>query len=102
MFHHLCLGETFDWAPVRQTVAMLGCGWWSRCGRREAWYGRQQDALLLKTHRWCGGERALVAQLQLAGEAHGDGEGLRVVDFHVEAEGWLESRGEDLNLLCLR
>jgi len=24
------------------------------------------------------------------------------MDLHVEAEGWLESRGEDLHLLCLR
>jgi hypothetical protein len=38
---------------------------------------------------WCGGPRALIAQLQLAGETHGDGEGLRVVDLDVEAEGRL-------------
>jgi len=29
----------------------------------------------------------LVAELQLAGEAHGDGEGLWVVDLDVEAAG---------------
>ena len=68
---------------------------------REAWSWRRQNALLRKTHLWRGGKRALVAQLQFAGEAHGDGEGLWVMDLHVEAEGWLESRGEDLHFLCL-
>ena len=31
--------------------------------------------------------RGVVVELQLAGEAHGDSEGLRVVDLDVEAEG---------------
>ena len=32
---------------------------------------------------------ALIAELQLAGKTHGDGEGLWVVDLDVEAKGWL-------------
>ena len=62
----------------------------------------RQDALLLGMARWCSGERALVAHLQLAGKAHGDSQGLWVVDLYIEAEWWLESRGEDLDLLRLR
>jgi len=51
--------------------------------------------------RWRLCRGALVPHLQLAGEAHGDGEGLRVMDLDVEAEGRLESRREQLHLLLL-
>jgi hypothetical protein len=37
--------------------------------------------------RWRGRRGTLVTQLQLAGEAHGDGKVLRVVDLGVEAGG---------------
>ena len=51
---------------------------------------------------WRGGPRALIAQLQLVGETHGDGEGLRVVDLDVEAKGRLQASGEELYFLDLR
>jgi hypothetical protein len=41
-------------------------------------------------------------QLQLAGETHGDGEGLWVVDLDVEVEGRLQAGGEELHFLGLR
>jgi hypothetical protein len=44
----------------------------------------------------------LRTKLQLAGEAHGDGEGLRVEDLDVQAEGRLQTGGEELQLLDLR
>ena len=75
---------------------------WSR--KRQAWWMRWEDALLVLAAgaRCRGGRRGvLVVELQLTGEAHGDGEGLRVVDLNVEAERRLESRGEDLHLLHL-
>jgi hypothetical protein len=51
---------------------------------------------------WRGGPRAQIAQLQLAGETHGDGEGLQVVDLDVEAKGRLQASGEELYFLDLR
>jgi hypothetical protein len=51
---------------------------------------------------WHGGSRALIVQLQLAGQTHGDGEGLRVVDLDVEAGGRLQVGGEELHFLGLR
>lgn len=53
--------------------------------------------------RRCAGSRslALITQFQLLGEAHGDGEGLRIEDLDVEAERRLETRGEDLDPLGL-
>lgn len=47
------------------------------------------------------GRRALVAQVQFPGEAHGDDEGLWIMDLDVEAERRLEVGGEDLYPLCL-
>ena len=35
-------------------------------------------------------------------EAHGDDEGLRIMDFHVEVERWLQSCRKRLYVLCLR
>jgi hypothetical protein len=49
-----------------------------------------------------GGPRAQLTKLQLVGEAHGDGEGLRVDDLDVQAEGRLQTGGEELHLLDLR
>lgn len=46
--------------------------------------------------------RALITQLKLAGESHGDGEGLRIVDLDVEDEGRLDTGGEYLHLLSFR
>ena len=55
-----------------------------------------------RSGRGRGWHRALITQLQLASKAHGGGEGVRVVYFHVEAEGRLQSRREDLCFLDLR
>jgi len=54
------------------------------------WYKRRRD-----------GGSALFVQLQLSGEAHVDNERLRVVDFDVVVEWWLEACCEGLDLLCL-
>ena len=50
---------------------------------------------------WRGRRGTLIAELQLAGEAHGDGEGLRVVDLNVETKRRLEAPGEELDALFL-
>ena len=44
---------------------------------------------------------ALVAELQFAGETHGNSQRLRVVDLNIEAEGRLQTHREDLHLLRL-
>lgn len=49
-----------------------------------------------------GGHRALIAQLESAGETHGDSEGLRVVDLDVEAERRLQAGVEEVHFLGLR
>ena len=43
----------------------------------------------------------LITELQLASEAHGDGEGLRVVYLDVETKRRLEAPGEELDALFL-
>ena len=58
--------------------------------------------LLWRWQSWNSGGVVLLAQLQLAREAHGDDEGLRVVDFHVEAKRRLQSCRERLYTLRLR
>ena len=50
---------------------------------------------------WRGRRGTLIAELQLAGEAHGDSEGLRVVDLDFEAKWRLEAPGEELDALFL-
>ena len=50
---------------------------------------------------WRGRRGTLITELQLAGEAHGDGEGLRVVDLDVETKRRLEAPGEELDALFL-
>jgi hypothetical protein len=44
----------------------------------------------------------LFPDFHLPGEAHGDGQGLGVVDLDVEAEWRLEACSEELDTLCLR
>jgi hypothetical protein len=46
--------------------------------------------------------RDLFPEFHLPGEAHGDGQGLGVVDLDVEAEWRLEAYNEELYTLCLR
>jgi len=81
-----------------------GCGRW-RSRKSETWWRRRKDALLLVAW-WCGRRNShsciLVVELQLASKAHGDDEGLGIVDLDVEAEWWLESRREGLDVLSLR
>jgi hypothetical protein len=44
----------------------------------------------------------LLSELQLSSKAHGPRKGLRGVDFHIEAQWWLEFGSEELNVLSLR
>jgi len=46
---------------------------------------------------WC-----RIPQLQLASQAHGCGQGVRVVNLNVEAERRLETHDEELDTLGLR
>jgi hypothetical protein len=46
--------------------------------------------------------RDLFPEFHLPGEAHGDGQGLGVVDLDVEVERRLEACSEELDTLCLR
>ena len=71
----------------------------------QLWWWPHQEAmrgLLWRRRSWNSGGIVLLVQLQLAREAHGDDEGLRIVDFHVEAEWRLQSDRKRLYALCLR
>ena len=105
-FLHLGLGQALHGPALDGS-----CRW--RCrGRRDgrsrkhrAWWRRLENPPLViaaSARKRARRRGTLIAELQLAGEAHGDGKGLRVVDLDVEAERRLESRGEELHLLRLR
>jgi hypothetical protein len=103
-FLHLGLGEALDRAALdvsrtrrdgRRRRRRRRCG----SGQRHALWGRQ-DALLGRPRGRRGGRDALVLQLQLAGETHGDGERLWVVNLDVKAQRRLQSRREQLDLLA--
>jgi hypothetical protein len=51
---------------------------------------------------WAGWRRGvLLPQLQLTGQTHGNREGLRIEDPHVEAERWSKTAREQLHPLLL-
>ena len=70
---------------------------------RGGWKGETLNGRRQEAARGSAGWRhgVLLPQLQLAGQTHRAGEGLRVVDLDVEAERRLKAPGEELDTLFL-
>ena len=78
-----------------------GCGRW-RSRKSETWWRCRKDALLLVAW-WCGRRNnhscILLAELQLASKAHGDDEGLGIMELDIETKRRLQSDCQGLDAL---